>query len=343
MPGWLPIEILLDQHPEMVWPGLLPEADVRWAYFGDQRLTEPFFSQSVARLREGARPAWEMQTSIQSIMREAGQLPRSMPNGFIFHVSRCGSTLVSNAFKVLDGLEVVAEARPITRLFMPCRPSEPALVSSSYDPERKQLAECLFSLFSSYRTGKAEPIIVKFTSQNSLSLETIRRFWPEIPCLFVIREPVAVMVSNLRDGGLDRFTESPALACDMCAGASLSSVGDMSTEEFCARVLGRYFNALAPEVGPSVRVIDYDDISPDSICDIMEFFGLRSPSDPSCLRHVFKRYSKDPAGARSFSGDKADKLRAATPRIRSAADRWALPLYGYLRSCSTWKRRSGWS
>lgn len=120
MSGWLPIDIVLDQYPALVWPGLVPEATVRWMLFGSKRLSEPFFSQSVAQLRESDCPALEIKASRNSIIREGSRKPLLQPTGFIFHVSRCGSTLISNALKEVDGIQVVAEARPITRLFMPC-------------------------------------------------------------------------------------------------------------------------------------------------------------------------------------------------------------------------------
>ena len=335
MSGWLPIEIVLGRYPSLVWPGVVPETTVRWMQFGCKRLNEPFFSQSVAQLRESDHPALEIETDVTSLVREGSRTPRLLPNGFIFHVSRCGSTLISNALKLVDRIQVVAEARPITRLFMPCPPVEgDAFIDPGQDEERRKLTECLFSLFSCYRTGKPEPIVVKFMSQNSISFSTIHGLWPDVPCLFVIRDPVDVMVSNLKDGGLNRFTESPALAYAMCGADPSLPISQISVEEFCARVLGRYFDALIGKVGPNVRIIDYDDINPESICDIIKFFHLDPSADLACMDSVFQRYSKDPTGNTPFHGDRLEKREGASARIRNAANLWALPRYSKLRFAS---------
>jgi hypothetical protein len=330
MSGWLPIEIVLEGYPALVWPGAVPGTTVRWIHFGGKRLTEPFFRQSVAHLRGGAFPALEIEADIRSIVREGSQKPAHPPSGFIFHVSRCGSTLICNALKTLENAQVAAEPRPITRLFMPCAPQHDR-IDPQREEERHVLAECLFNLFSCYRTGQPEPVVVKFTSQNSLCLSAIRGLWPNIPCLFVIRDPVEVMVSNLKDGKLNRFIESPALACQMC-GTHPSTLTGMSVEDFCARVLGRYFDAAIDELGPNVRIIDYSDINEASICSIANFFQLDPLSDSVSLHTVFERYAKDQTGNTIFCGDRLEKLKGASPRIQEAANQWAIPQYMQLRA-----------
>jgi hypothetical protein len=336
MSGWLPIEIVLDQYPALVWPGLVPEATVRWIHFGNKRLVEPFYSQSVARLRESDNPALEIETPIESLVREGDRNMGLLPIGFIFHISRCGSTLICNALKTLEGAQVITEARPITRLFMPCQPADGASADSQRDEERAQLASSLFNVFSCYRTGHAEPIIVKFTSQNSICLSTIRRLWPNVPCLFVIRDPIAVMVSNLKDGGLSRFTQSPKLAYEMSGTSTSVPLSDISVEEFCARVLSRYFNAALGEIGPNVRIIDYDDITPQRIYDIARFFQLDPAFNQGRLDGVFKHYSKDAVGSRTFYCDRIEKSEAANRRIVDAANGWVASQYAQLRFATRW-------
>jgi hypothetical protein len=335
MPGWLPIEIVLDRYPTMVWPGLDEEASVRWMHFGERRLSEPFFSQTVAHLRARASSVLEMDTAIDAITRQAAQGQRLTPNGFIFHMSRCGSTLISNAIKVFKGVQVVAEAPPLTRLFMPCRPSgEPT--KGHEDGGRRELGESLFSLFSCYRTGIPEQIVIKFASQNSICLPEIRRLWPDVPCLFVIRDPIQVMVSNLKDRGLEQFREAPAVAYEICGADRSSPLSEISVEDFAGRVIGRYLDAAIGEIGSKVRVIDYDHVNPSSIFEIAEFFRLDPPSDPAPLVEVFKQYSKDYTGKKLFFCDRAEKLGMAGPRIMSAASRWASFQYGKLRAASRW-------
>jgi hypothetical protein len=135
------------------------------------------------------------------------------------------------------------------------------------------------------------------------------------------------MVSNLKDGALDRFTGSPTLAREMCGADASVPLSDISVEDFCARVLGRYLDAAIGEIGTNVRIIDYDDINESSIRDVAEFFRLHIPAEPVYLDTVFQQYSKDPTGSRPFNDDRFEKVQAATPCILSAAHRWAIPQY----------------
>jgi len=317
---------------------MVPEATVRWMQFRGKRLSEPFFRQSVAVLRESECPAWEIETGINSVIREGKRTPAPSPAGFIFHMSRCGSTLISNALKVLEGIQVVAEAHPINRVFMPCRPPNNSSPDARQDEDRGKLAGGLFNLFSCYRTGVPEPTVIKFASQNSLCLPTIRALWPDVPCLFVIRDPVEVLVSNLKNGIPNRFTESPALAFALGEVDSAPPMIESSFEDICARILGRYLEAAIRETGSNVRIIDYDDINQASIWEITKFFHIDAPLNRVRLNEVFQQYSKDPTGNRPFHSDRHEKLQGASTQMINAANRWVRPHYTYLRSQSRWTR-----
>jgi hypothetical protein len=333
MSGWLPTEIVLGDYPILVWPGLIPDATVRWMHFGDKRLSEPFFRQSVEQLREVDR-SWEIETSIDTLTREGTSNTAFLPAGFIFHMSRCGSTLISNALKTIDGSQVVSEALAITRLFMPCRP--PAKINLADNEERRKIGECLFNIFSGYRITGPEPIVIKFSSQNSICLPIIRNLWPSVPCLFVIRNPIEVMVSNFRGSALTNINQLPETAYDLCGADISRPLTEISIEDFGARVLGRYLDAAIGEAGPMVRIIDYADITPKSMCAIIEFFSLNQRSHCRSFDQVFRHYSKDVAGNVAFYGDRRQKIESASQAILDAVDRWVLPKYKRLTAESRW-------
>lgn len=332
MQGWLPISIRLGKYPN-----LLTEAIVRWMQFGDKRLTEPFFRHSVEELRERNCPGIEIDADIASIVWEGSRNSDALPSGFIFHISRCGSTLICNALRILTAAQVVAEASSITTVFMPQPVWNDPNVDECWNRDRNALAQCLLPLFSSYRTGQPAPTVVKFASQNSLCMSAIRALWPEVPCLFIIRDPVEVMVSNLKGGALNRFPQSPAMAYAMCGADASLPLAEISVEDFSARVLGRYLDAAINNMDHHVRIIDYEDINEASVHEIVRIFNLAGNVNTGCLDGVFNRYSKDPTGSEQFRSDRAAKQRDATAAILTAAHRWAVPQYTTLRSLSQWK------
>ena len=99
--GWVPSAISFDQEPHII-----PEATVNWVEVGSTPLAEPFFDQTLTRLREATPAAREILTDIDTLFRVGEVLPRPQPAGFIFHISRCGSTLLANALKTSDQVVV---------------------------------------------------------------------------------------------------------------------------------------------------------------------------------------------------------------------------------------------
>src|SRR5258708_37436366 len=84
--GWVPIGV--------EWRDGRPEID--WCLAGGERFLEPFFGDTLRRLV--ARPfnkVFRRRTSIEALEVWADRRPGLVPSGFIFHMSRCGSTLAA--------------------------------------------------------------------------------------------------------------------------------------------------------------------------------------------------------------------------------------------------------
>ncbi len=330
--GWLPIEIGLDPQPAVV-----SEALVRWMEFGSVTLAEPFFNTTVDNLRAAAPPAREIDTDIETLVRVSARLPEVRPAGFIFHLSHCGSTLVANAMKTSDRAVVVSESRPISHLLRGRFQNLSPYLSERWERTRRTLLNSLFSLFAHYRTGEAEPLVMKFVSIDTMSMRWIRSNWPDVPCVVVIRDPVEVMVTNLKGRGWMTFKDRPEYACELFGWSNLPRpVAEMIEEEFCARVLGSFCaSALeAMQVGKNgnCMVVDYLDLSPDRMRQIAAFFDLHLPGEGKSVDVVFESYAKDPAKKIRFRDDRNLKQQLATVLIRSAAHQWAMGSYTELRA-----------
>src|SRR5258705_7509570 len=100
--GWAPVEMEFGEElPVVKWRDLM-KID-----FG-----EPMFLQTLRRLR-GSDGSEEICTGIDELLKIQANLDCIEPTGFIFHVSRCGSTLISNALRALDDSIVMCEAQPV--------------------------------------------------------------------------------------------------------------------------------------------------------------------------------------------------------------------------------------
>src|SRR5215203_1826446 len=80
----------------------------------DLNLTEPFFQQTIERATLETRE--ELFTEFDVLLQPESLLDSVPPTGFIFHSSRCGSTLVANACRAVSHSIVLSEANAIDKL-----------------------------------------------------------------------------------------------------------------------------------------------------------------------------------------------------------------------------------
>src|SRR5271156_3977676 len=92
-----------------------PAPAVDWADLSALRFLEPFFDETVARWASGPGAQPLVRTGLDALAALDGE-PSLDPAGMIFHLSRCGSTLVSRLLGTLPGVVVVAEPSPLNAL-----------------------------------------------------------------------------------------------------------------------------------------------------------------------------------------------------------------------------------
>ena len=102
--GWTPIRVYWQDDEPMV----------DWCLLGDERFSDPFFDQTIDRcLRSPFRMLFRHQTPVAALGDVVGPRPSVPPAGFVFHMSRCGSTLVSQMLAAHREHIVISEAGPI--------------------------------------------------------------------------------------------------------------------------------------------------------------------------------------------------------------------------------------
>jgi hypothetical protein len=316
--GWLPVDAFVGEggRPRLQW------LDMRGV-----RLSEPLFEQTVERVRR-ERPA-ELFTDFDALIQLEKVVDALRPDGFIFHSSRCGSTLVSNACRALDGAVVVSEAAPVDKLVWPYLARDegaPALL-------RRVFLRAVVNLLGQRRLGDERRFFVKFSCCSVLRLSFIRSVWQDVPWVFVHRPPVEVMVSNLRKPPeWMRAEAQPELAAAVC-GVSVGEARRLGGEEFCARALGNFYAAAAEGLGPRAMLVGYEELSAEKLLEIVRFFGVKpTGAEAARVSAVAGLYAKDATPARAFEPDGEEKRSAASQGVREMAERWAAGPYRKLLS-----------
>ena len=257
-----------------------------------------YFHDTVSRAAK--RPfnlAFYRDTGVDVLRAVADATPGLPAKGLLFHLSRCGSTLVSNAFASRFDVLVLAEPGPLNDvLILPGLPDE----------ERIALVRTVVSVLARPQRADERACVIKLDAWHVRSLAILEDAFPNVPWLFLHRDPREVLVSHLRTPSLMMSTvNAPATL-----GCSLVEAAQVTREIHCARVLGELLRAVRERAPEPERLVDYATL-PQAIWErIGPAFGLPfTPNAIARLRAGATVHAKD--SQRPFVPDGDEKRAAA--------------------------------
>jgi hypothetical protein len=293
---WLPVALL---------PSGVGDALVDWACFAGAELQDPFFALSA--MRATSRPLNRMvscATRLAALLDEPG--PVREPDGLIFHQSRCGSTLVARMLGALPRSTSLSEAPPIDSIL------QLGLAAGWSEAQRAAALRAMVGAYGRRAERRGGPFFVKLDSWHTLALPLFRAAFPKVPWVFLYRDPIEILVSQMRQRGPQTV---PQLTPPAFYG--LDSAPDAPAEDYCARVLER-IAAAAVDHAEGGLAVDYAELPGAVEARILPHFGV-SPelAEASALSAAAERDAKDPS--RLFRPDAAEKREAAGEAVRAAA------------------------
>lgn len=297
--GWIPIGIDPAQSA----------APLVWFRLGEHRFDDAYFSDTVARCaRHPFNLAFGRRTGYEAIDEAAQGFPGSKLTGIIFHMSRCGSTLVLRLLAAAPRTLVISEA-PIVDALVRIRRRD-AAVSEEQQIRWLRSAVALLSRAS----GNHEQFVLKLDAWHSLDIPLFELAFPGVPWTYIYRDPVEVLVSHMaRMSYMMSFANAPDLL-----GITVTDAARMVREEYCARVLERITSAVVAHRIEKSALVRYEEF-PAAVWErIAPRFGFAlNEHEIDAMRRRAAYDSKNPAVL--FQEDTAAKQQAATGAIRAAA------------------------
>lgn len=289
-PGaWIPIR---------VQPGdTTPLAE--WAYFGSRPLSEPFFEDSVrAMLRHPFTRAFRYRAPLPECA--------AAPDGLIFHMSRCGSTLLARALSALPGSTVISESAALD------------------ETARAGNVPALRALAAAWRRGPG-PLFWKLDCWHVHKLPVFEEAFPDTPWVFLYRDPVEVLVSHRRSPGRQAL---PGAMDPAVLGLQPEDI--FRREEWCARVLANICeSALRHSGDPRALFLNYRLLPEAAWGVVAEHFGLPlTAGSQARMVEASRANAKHPS--LRFQDDAEEKRRDASPDLRRLAGRFLDPLFAQL-------------
>jgi hypothetical protein len=326
-------------------PGIIPVAvtlgqQVVWLDVGDYAFKEWKFRYSIKNLIDSQGLGACFSTDLELLARDEVLADALMPAGFVFHMSKCGSTLMAKALAQAPSHIVVSEGTPLhENLWRHLTDGWRRPVESSETNLR--LLRNLILALGRRRRPEQEHYFVKFRSWTVTFAETIQRAFPHTPCLFMYRDPAEVLVSSLNKPttGQTRLKESGAAS--YITGASQETLQGMGDLEYFASLCERHLRA-GYEAGDRMAYLNYAQMNPENLPAILQAaFGFAPKAeDLPAMQAQFGRYAKDDTDAAVFVSDVSEKRKQITPAIRKTADERLLPWYRLLETAPSNLNRS---
>ncbi len=307
---WLPVAVAAG-----------PEgAVVDWAWFGPQPLRAAFYELEIQRaLSLPFNRAFRYRTGFHDFVTHIGAADSLKLSGFIFHMSRCGSTLAAQMLAALADSIVISEAAPIDAVVQLCR--------GFSDADAVSALRAIVAAFGRERGGHERRFFIKLDAWHTLALPLFRRAFPDVPWVFLYRDPVEVLVSQMRQRGIQMVPQyfPPAFY-------GIEDAGTPLDEDYCARVLAAICQAVIDHqcVGGGL-LLDYRELPGAVFASLLPHFGVScDETERETMRRVARLDAKSPITP--FTADAAAKQRDATENVRRAADRHLVEIYDRLEA-----------
>lgn len=288
-----------------------------WCDFGSIPLTAPFFFNEVMQRSFMPNPRF-ISTAVDVLLRAEEIFAGLKPNGFIFHMSACGSTLLTNMLRAPDRNIALGEPNVLHNVLALSR-GEPA-----YDVVK--LFKGCVSALGQRRLGIEENYVIKFGSPITVFQPIIMRAFPDVPCVFLYRDPVEILVSNMANPFQQWLFESEVTGCNITTMTEVNTV-----LENCAAALRRTSHAFLDSIPERHLIANYSQFSRALIERVLDFFAMSaSPSEIDQMLSAGKGHSHHPGA--TFEPDTQKKQRSASPKLRAVADKYLGELYHKLES-----------
>lgn len=305
--GWIPFRIRPDRTSD----------SVDWCFVGKEKFTDPFFEQTIARcLRKPFRQLAARETPMDALLEWSAGRPGIAPTAFIFHGSRCGSTLLAQMAAALPRTVVISEAPPVDQVLRAQAPED----------RRIQWLRALLGGLGQPRDGDEQHLFVKFDAWHVLSLDLVQRAFPGVPCVFLYREPAAVIASQQRMPGLHMvpgMIEAASIGIDEPGNFQLA-------DEYAGRVLAAFYSAAASHAAMGrVTLMNYAQFPEAGVLRVLAWCGLADSVEArERLARVCQFHAKTPSLFYNATDGSTRPLPSA--RAREIAAQFVDPLYAQL-------------
>lgn len=280
---WIPYKLAVEED----------QLTVRWLYVGDNRFTEPFFDETIIRAKSHPynTTRWHAVSTVGSLIEGAERRLPVHPTAFIFHVSRCGSTLLSQLLAIPEEHIVLSEVPLIDELL---RLPYSAMATSLSTADREAALRAVIGWLGAKRTGNETRLFIKMDSWNLFFHETIRRLYPTVPFILLYRAPDDVVRSHQKRRGMQAV---PGLIQPEVFGFEPAMATNPDLDGYTAAVLDRFLQTMLTIAQTDSRawLLNYQTNGASMLDQLLSFLSIDvNPTDTKSMIQRSRYHAKYP-------------------------------------------------
>ncbi|GAK32975.1 hypothetical protein AQ1_00856 [alpha proteobacterium Q-1] len=299
-------------------PGLVPLAidpagagRVIWGDLGQHPFREWQYIFTIAELARAQAIGTAFSCPVDILDQDDLFADSLYPSAFIHHVSRCGSTLTTKALARPAHHMMISQGAPLQRGFW-------ALITQNWQHRAEPTPTVLRRLrnlvlaMTRRRVGNERRAFVKFISWNVVYADLIAAAFPDVPGLFLYRDPIEVIASVKKETTAVLLTKGTAQGAFL-SGLPVDIGKKLSDVDYLAACYAQYFEAVLG-CKANLSLVNYRDLGPNSFTQIIERGLGLFPDDHERLEMLeqFRYHSKDDNNASRFEDDRKAKQMALT-------------------------------
>lgn len=274
-------------------------------------------------MRDPFRALFRRQIGIDELEQGLAELALIPPTGFILHMSRCGSTLITQMLASSPSNAVLSEGWAIDSV-LTCDLQRRGVS----EEDRLRWTRTIIRALGQRLGGNESRYFVKFDCWHTPDLPLLRRAFPGVPWVFVYRDPIEVLFSQMKRPAAWTV---PGPSTIRPVGIPTAAAVALPPGEYPARVLSAICESALRMVSAGGMLLNYSEL-PDAVFSrLAEHFRCTfTAGECEAMRDTSQFDAKEPSYY--FEPDSAAKQREAPPRVRELADRWLVGVYQRLEA-----------
>jgi len=282
-------KLLLNYFPIRLTHGEQDGWMAEWTYLGEKRVTEPFFDETLSwcRARQLEKSRMKCFSNLDFLVENSGYTLKIRPSAFIFHVSRCGSTMLTQAYAMEKSNLVISEC-PLLDEILRASERDPTV-----DQQQKQIwFNAALAFLGQLHSGSAKSFIIKLDCWHIHFYDLLRQWFPDTPFFFLSRTPEEVIASHEKKRGIHTV---PGLINKSLMGISKAVEYGGNLNMFAADVIQQFyrqFTRIKLLKHPLNCFRDYADGTERILEDFASFTGIPI-RNPEAVKKRLRFHSKD--------------------------------------------------